>query len=184
MIDYVKSLNCMKPMTMQPFHLFVTGGEGVGKSHLLTTIYHSVTKILICRSGEPDKKRILVLAPTGVATTIHSGLTIPTRGKLFPLNDKAKTSLRLNLSCSELIVIDEISIVSSRLFRDIDVRLREIFTCDRLFGGKSVILCGDLCQLPPVGKPVYIHNTTFLQGLLGLELWRTFILAELTEVMK
>jgi len=57
MIDYVKSLNCKAPIQMEPFHPFISGGGGVGKSHLLTTIYHSVTKILMYRSGEPDKKR-------------------------------------------------------------------------------------------------------------------------------
>jgi len=78
----------------------------------------------------------------------------------------------LSLSCIELIIIDEISMVSSGLFRNVDVRLREVLiACDKPFGGKSVILCGDLYQLPPVqGKPVYIHDATFLQGLLGLEL--------------
>jgi len=141
-------LNCKTPIQMDPLSVHHRGGGGVGKSHLLTTIYHSVTKVLMYRSGQPDKKRILVLALTGVAainvngTTIHSSLTIPTRGKLFPLNDKAKTSLRLSLSCIELIIIDEISMVSSGLFRNVDVRLREVLiACDKPFGGKSVILC-------------------------------------------
>ena len=67
------------------------------------------------KGGEPSKERILILAPTGVAainvngTTIHTGLKIPTRGKLFPLSDKAKTSLRLKLSCIEMIMIENCS---------------------------------------------------------------------------
>lgn len=140
------------------------------------------------KSGEPNKQRILVLAPTGVAainvdgTTIHSGLTIPTRGKLFPLSDKSKTSLRLKLSCVELIMNDEISMVNSRLFKDIDLRLREVFACDKPFGGKPIILCGDQYQLPPVnGRPIYVHDSSCIQGLLGLELWSNFRIAELTE---
>ena len=146
---------------------------------------------MIYKGNEPSKSRILVLAPTGVAavnvngTTIHSGLNIPTRGKLFPLNDKSRTTLRLKLSCVELIMIDKISMVPNKLIKEIDLRLREIFSCDIPFGGKSVILCGDLYQLPPVnGKPVYMHDSSYIQGILGLELWRKFSIAELTEVMR
>ena len=190
-INFIKYVNCKLPIQIKPFNLFLTGGGGVGKSHLLTTIYNSVTKVLSYKNGHPDKKKILVLAPTGVAsiningTTIHSGLSIPTKGKLYPLNDKNKTNLRMKLANVELIIIDEISMVSSMLFRNIDMRLQEIYLCDKPFGGKSIILCGDLYQLPPVqGKPVYTYDTTYMQGLLGLELWRSFVMAELTEVMR
>jgi len=118
-------------------------------------------------------------------TTIHSGLTIPTRGKLFPLNDKSKVSLRLKLACVELKIIDEVSMVNNKLFKDIDVRLREIFANDKPFGGKAVMLCGDLYQLPPLtGQPIYVHQDLSIQGLLGFELWHDFKMAELTEVMQ
>ena len=189
--EYIKNLSCKKPSEIKPFYLFLTGGGGVGKSHLLTTIYNALSKQLIYQGNEPSKSRILVLAPTGVAainvngTTIHSGLNIPTRGKLFPLNNKSKTALRFKLACVELIMIDEVSMVPSKLFKEIDLRLREIFSCDMPFGGKPIIICGDLYQLPPVtGTPVYMHDSSHIQGILGLELWRNFHLAELTEVMR
>ena len=128
--DYVKNLSCKSPKVIEPFHIFLSGGGGVGKSHLLTTIYHSVTKLLMYKGGEPSKQRVLVLGPTGVSaihingTTIHSGLVIPTtHGKMFPLKDKAKCTLRTKLSCVEMIMIDEISMVSAKLFRNIDIRL-------------------------------------------------------------
>ena len=113
--DFVNNLSCKLFKVVDPFHIFLTGGGGVGKSHLLTTIYHCLTKLLMYKGGEPSKERILILAPTGVAainvngTTIHTGLKIPTRGKLFPLSDKAKTSLRLKLSCIEMIMIENCS---------------------------------------------------------------------------
>lgn len=89
-------------------------------------------------------------------TTIHTGLTIPTLGKLFRLSDKSKANLRLKLACVEMIMIDEISMVPGKLFREIDMRLREVFNCDKPFAGKSVLLCADLHQLPVVtGKPLY-----------------------------
>ena len=52
------------------------------KSNLMNTIYFSVTETLMYRGGDPDKSRVLFLAPTGVAVvnidgnTIHSGLAI------------------------------------------------------------------------------------------------------------
>ena len=94
--------------------MFLTGGGGCGKSHLIQTIYQSVTKLLSYRGNDPNQPRVLLLAPTGVAsiniqgTAIHSGLHIPCRGKLFPLNDMNKALLRNKYSNVQLLVIDEI----------------------------------------------------------------------------
>ena len=188
--DFVKNLSSKVARNIEPFHIFLTGGGGVGKSLLLTTIYHSLSKLLMYRGGEPTKERILVLAPTAVAaitvngTTIHTGLIIPTQ-KLFPLNSSSKQNLQKKLSCVEVIMTDEISMVPSRLFRSIDARLREIFGVDRPFGGKSVLLCGDLYQLPPIFKdPIYKVDCSTIQAIIGFELWRSFQMAELTEVMR
>ena len=63
--------------------MFITGNGGCGKSHLIRTIYHSLTKTLSNRTMSPDKPMVLLLAPTGVAainidgTIIHTGLGIP-----------------------------------------------------------------------------------------------------------
>ncbi|XP_066910992.1 ATP-dependent DNA helicase PIF1-like [Clytia hemisphaerica] len=142
------------------------------------------------KGGEPTKERILILAPTGVAainvngTTIHSGLIIPTTD-LFPLNASSKQNLQKKLACVKVIMIDEISMVPSRLFRNIDKRLRSIFNVDQPFGGKSVLLCGDLYQLPPVFKdPIYKTDCSTVHGIVGFELWRKFQIAELTEIMR
>lgn len=48
-------------------HLFVTGRGGCGESHLLRTICHSVTELLMLSWGDPLKTRVLLLAPSGVA---------------------------------------------------------------------------------------------------------------------
>ena len=49
-----------------PLHLFVTGCCGCGKSHLIKTIYHSMAKLFLYHCGNPDKVRVLLLAPSGV----------------------------------------------------------------------------------------------------------------------
>lgn len=60
------------------FVLLITGGGGCGKRHLIKTLYHSITMLLMHGGACPDKWRILVLAATGVSanidrTSIHSG---------------------------------------------------------------------------------------------------------------
>ena len=141
------------------------------------------------RSGDPTKRRVLLLAPAGVASinindnTVYFRLHIPCRGKLLPLNDANKAELRNKFSEVELVIIDEISIASSKLFYQIHKRLNEIFNLgqDVPFGRKSVLVCGDLYQLPPVrAKPVFTFNDTkTMEGFISIDLWRKFRLAEL-----
>ena len=105
---------------------------------------------------------------------------------MFPLNDRQRAVLRNKLSEVKIIIIDEISMVSSMLLYQVNQRLNEIFGySDQLpFAGMSVIVCGDFYQLPPVrGLPVY-SSTTSIKGLLTLDLWHKFKMAELTEVMR
>ena len=65
-----------------PFHVFVTGGAGTGKSHLIKAICYEASRILAHISQNPDDTTVLLTAPTGVAaynigaTTIHSTLSI------------------------------------------------------------------------------------------------------------
>ena len=86
------------------------------------------------------------------------------------------------------LCIDEISMASRKLFYQIHKRLNEIFSPgqDVPFGGKSVLVCGDLCQLPPVpAKPVFTLNyTETMEGFMSIDLWRKFRLAELDQVMR
>ena len=55
---------------------------------------------------------------------------------------------------------------------------------ETLFAWLSVLVCGDLYQLPPVkGAPIY-SSTDNIKGYLSLELWNNFKVVELTEVMR
>ena len=163
-----------------PFHLFLWRSGGCGKSHLIKTVFHAVNKVFLYGSGDPARPRFLLLAPTGVAAiningnTVHSGLHIHCRVKLLPLNDSNKAELRNKYSEVDLAIIDEISMFSSQLFYQIHKRLNEIFSPgqDVPFGGKSVLVCGALCQLPPVpAKPVFTFNDTeTMEGFINMDL--------------
>ena len=97
--DAVYSWSSKIQYEVEPVRLFITGGGGCGKSNLVRAIYQAVTKSLMYNGGDPDKPRVLLLAPTGVAavnidgTTIHSGLGINCKGQFYPLNDTQKASL-------------------------------------------------------------------------------------------
>ncbi|TAN60580.1 AAA family ATPase [bacterium] len=123
--------------------LFITGKAGTGKSTLL--------KYFKANTG----KKIIVLAPTGVAAinvggqTIHSFFRLPPKiiqkDAISRLRDK---SLIENL---EMVIIDEVSMVRSDLMDGIDYALR--LNRGRMktpFGGVQMVFFGDLYQLSPV----------------------------------
>lgn len=130
---------------------FITGKAGTGKSYVLN---------IFCKT---TNKRILVLAPTGIAAlnidgvTIHSAFGFP---NLVETNveDLSAETIKLTrgkvdvLKAIDTIIIDEISMVRADMFEKMDRILRIITKNDSAFGGKQVIVVGDLFQLPPVVK--------------------------------
>ncbi len=123
-------------------NLFVTGRAGTGKSTLLQ-LFRQVTR-----------KKIAVLAPTGVAAlnvrgqTIHSFFGFPPR--MFPRQEIKKRRDRRLYNNLEVLVIDEISMVRADLVDHMDYFLRINREDPRPFGGLQVVFFGDLFQLPPV----------------------------------
>ena len=128
-------------------NVFVTGRAGTGKSTLLTYF------------REQTKKRIIVLAPTGVAAlnvegqTIHSffgfkpNVTLSKVRKL-PKRDEDRAELCKNF---DVLVIDEISMVRADLLDCVEKFMRLNGRCSDLpFGGVQTVFIGDLYQLPPV----------------------------------
>ena len=55
--DHLKSLSCVKKFKVDPIHIFLTRSAGCGKSHLLTTIYHALNKVLSYRCEDLQKKK-------------------------------------------------------------------------------------------------------------------------------
>ncbi|XP_059078134.1 uncharacterized protein LOC131876694 [Cryptomeria japonica] len=114
----------------------------------------------------PNQSPILLLAPTGVATfnisasTIHSKLKIPIKD-FSELEGTRLTHFQEEMSHIKYILIDEMSFIGEKLLENIDCRLRQAFpeNCNLNFGGISMILVGDLNQLPPIrDKAAYDSN--------------------------
>ncbi len=123
-------------------HLFITGRAGTGKSTLLQ-VFRNTTK-----------KRVVVLAPTGIAAlnvrgqTIHSFFYFPPRMLNKSEIEKRKNNrIYKNL---DMIIIDEISMVRADIIDNIDYFLRINRNSNFPFGGVQMIFFGDLFQLPPV----------------------------------
>ena len=193
--DTVKNLSSKSPKKVEPIYIFLTGKGGCGKSHLINTITHSVSKTLSYHGKDPEKCRVKNCAPTGIAAcnvdgnTLHSELGIPVGsfGKTIPkLTDKKRSALRNKLSELRLLIVDEISMVSNKMLLYIHQRLIEIFGCspDIPFAGLSIIFSGDLFQLPPIrAYPIYApYALSSWENL--IHKWKLFKLAELDIVMR
>lgn len=189
----MKNMNSLKPQDVKEIFLFVTGGAGTGKSHLIKTIYHAITKTFTYAPMNPELPSVLLLAPTGVAainihgTTINTALGIPKEASTTskPLTDQNRSQMRIILSELKLIIIDEISMVGNTTLLNIHQRLKEIFNTptSQLFAGISIIAVGDMYQLPPIKrKPVFenYNNDTFNL----YHPWHLFSIIELTEIMR
>ena len=86
-------------------------------------------------------------------TTIFSAFSFRIGTEPIGAGDKTLAELRENLSELKLIIIDEMSLVHADLFFKIDARLKEIFRKQNPpvpFGGISIVVVGDLLQIPPV----------------------------------
>ncbi len=133
-------------------NIFLTGKAGTGK----TTFLHQLK--------QESPKRMVVVAPTGVAAINAGGMTIhsffqlpfgpylpgtaqdPSRQRRFS-GDK----IRL-LQSLDLLVIDEISMVRADVLDGIDDVLRRYKDRYKPFGGVQLLMIGDLHQLPPIVK--------------------------------
>jgi hypothetical protein len=124
-------------ISQKPFYCFLSGGAGVGKSHLTKCFYLAALKFYHTRAGDDfHQVKILMLAPTGKAAfnikgnTIHNALAIPACQSLknyIPLDSNRLNSLRCRLGGLKLIFLDEISMVGSTMFNvQINNRLKDI----------------------------------------------------------
>ena len=187
--DFIKNLGPKRQQMINPFHIFITGALGVGKSSLIKTIHMSLNKVLMYNGGDSEKPRILLVPPTGVGAvyinaTIHCGLKINIGGKVFPLNDYQRAFLR-NKSEVKIIILDEVSMVSSMLLYRVNQRLNEIFEySDQLPFAAMCYSSVDFYQLPLVRDLLLYSSTTSIKSLLTLDSWRKSKMAELTKVMR
>lgn len=134
-------------------NLFITGKAGTGK----TTFLHQIKN--------ESLKRLVIVAPTGVAAinakgvTIHSFFQMPF-GPILPNQAQnnqqqrrfSKTKIDI-IKSLDLVIIDEISMVRADLLDGIDQVMRRYKNRNKVFGGAQILMIGDLQQLAPVVRP-------------------------------
>ncbi len=137
-------------------HLFLTGKAGTGKTTFLR------------RLKAESPKRMVVLAPTGIAAinaggvTLHSFFQLPFAPHVpdtsFSTDGRAAYRYRFGrekiniIRSMDLLVIDEISMVRADLLDAVDEVLRRYRDRSKPFGGVQLLMIGDLQQLAPVVK--------------------------------
>jgi hypothetical protein len=128
--------------------VFLTGRAGTGKSTFIEWA-RTITE------------KCIVLAPTGISAlniggkTIHSVFNLPDRfiypdDYRFFAMQKFKSEKKEEIRQSELIIIDEISMVNSSIMFCMDQILKKLCGTRQIFGGKKILLIGDPFQLAPV----------------------------------
>ena len=157
--------------------IFLTGPGGTGKSYLLNQ--------LSLRSS----KEISLTAMTGCAAlllnskakTLHSWAGVGLGSDVVPLLvSKIRKSRRAALRWikADILVIDEVSMMTTELFEKLDEIGRKIRRNELLpFGGLQIVLVGDFFQLPPISTQTFVFESP---------LWKKLCLEthELTEIIR
>ena len=121
---------------MEGKNLFITGSAGVGKSYLVNEIVNKFHE---------DRKRVIICASTGIAARTIGGYTLHHQFHIDITKDDITDSKKNDwIKTTDLIVIDEISMVSFHLFNKVG---KEIKTHNPEC---QLIVIGDFFQLPPV----------------------------------
>ena len=144
-------------------NIFITGPGGSGKSKLIKDIKKDALK---------KNKNVQVCALTGCAAvllecqakTIHSwaGIGIASGSIESILKKILKCPYKcINWKDVDILIIDEVSMMSTKIFELLDLIGKKIRNNNNPFGGIQIIFSGDFYQLPPVGNKEEIETIQF-----------------------
>ncbi|CAF1928732.1 unnamed protein product [Rotaria magnacalcarata] len=160
--------NTCKNLTLSFIRVFITGGAGTGKSHLLKCLHYEATKRFSRKnhleSNENiEKTHTLITAFAGAASvnvggiTIHSAFGMSTQRNRFyeNLSYKKLNTYRCKLGSLKLLFVDEVSFVQEGLWGTMHSRLNQIMGIHSnsvIFGNVGVIAIGDFYQCASVAS--------------------------------
>lgn len=142
-------------------NVLCTGSAGTGKSHLLRQMREGFREAYL---------KLGVVGSTGIAAVNVGGLTLhtwaglgigdqetgaqePVKNTIHRIRFNSNRRAFENITNTNHLAIDEISMISADLLDHVDTVFRAIRDCqDKPFGGMQLIMFGDFLQLPPVSK--------------------------------
>ena len=145
-------------------NVFLTGAAGSGKTFLLQNYIQYL---------RAHKIPVAVTASTGIAATHLDGITIHSWSGLG-IDDSVseqrlqkmikKKELRERIQKTQVLIIDEISMLSQKMFASVEETMRYFRSTFEPFGGIQLIVSGDFFQLPPVSKEAlpFAKKTPFM----------------------
>lgn len=147
-----------------PENIFLTGGAGSGKSHLVRHFlkHHS--------GGLGGYLQIPILASTGAAAILVGGRTFHSffglgimEGGFEKTLDKAVRNKRLvkRIKETDAIIVDEISMIPGQALKVAEAIARHARKDSRPWGGMRIIAVGDFSQLPPVTRTGQVRDWAF-----------------------
>lgn len=143
-----EAFTCIK----QGYNVFITGQGGTGKSFFIKRVVKHL---------KDNYKKFNVVALTGCAAVLLNcgAKTLHSWGKLgIAKGDNGYIAGQINSAfvrkkpwlTTNVLIVDEVSMMSKKLFELIELTSRKCRNNERPFGGMQVIFCGDFFQLPPV----------------------------------
>ena len=133
-------------------NVFLTGEPGSGKTHVINEFIRWLQSCGI----EPS-----ITAATGIAATHVGGMTLHSWSGIGISESLSKADVdriatkehvARRLQKAQVLIIEEISMLSAATFQMADAVCREVRRVDKPFGGLTVILVGDFFQLPPISR--------------------------------
>jgi ATP-dependent DNA helicase PIF1 len=144
-------------------NLCILGQAGTGKTFTIKNVLNKLSTV----------KKISLTCYTGIAglqykdyrpMTLHSFVGMEdgrhSKENLAHLinSDERYIQTKTRIQATELLIIDEISMVSKRTFETVEYVCRSIKNSTKVFGGIQVVLSGDFFQLPPIKDELYGDN--------------------------
>ncbi|NCC20504.1 ATP-dependent endonuclease, partial [Candidatus Saccharibacteria bacterium] len=132
------------------YSVLLTGAAGTGKTHLLNSFI---------AGARADGRKVSVTATTGLAATHLGGNTIHSWSGIGVQDtlpeyffDRLSKTRRDVIAKTDVLIIDEISMLHDFRLDMIDTVLRRVRESDEPFGGIQVVMSGDFFQLPPINR--------------------------------
>jgi hypothetical protein len=170
----------------KPLYLFLTGGAGTGKTFTAKVLFEALIRIYDKKlDSDPLKTKGVIVASTGKAAfnaggiTAHSIFHLPCNSaKMLPLDSNTLDNLSKRLEQLQILLIDEASLIGSRMLYNIDRRLRQIkHTPTKPFGNIDIIFCGDLYQAQPICDTWIFEQPTINSEKLPYTFWLDNVLS-------